>query len=622
MDLHGYTHLEVKAFDLEQRIITGIASTPNTDRQGHQLDPMGASFAASIPLLLHHDQTLPVGTVTLSASPAGLAFRAEIPQVHEPGPLKDRLDETFQAVKAGLLKAVSIGYRVLEGGAERLANGRLRLKKTEICEVSLTTMPVNPDAVILSVKSLTSELYAPGMTPAAPAKGKPMTTAEQITDCENRRATCMARMTSILEDDRMDEGRQKDYDALQSEVVDIDARLPRLRTFEKSMAATATPIAGPGAAPVIHTTPMIRVKSNLPPGTGFVRYCKAMCAAKGNRFEAIEIAKEWVDTPEVELILRAAVNPATTTYTPYAGALVPGLTQLGSEFIDLLRPATLLGRIAGMHAVPFNTKVPRQTADGQVSWVSEGAPKPVSALAFDSVSLGEYKMAQILVFTQELARNSSPRAEETFRRSMIAGMQKFMDTQFVDPAVALVAGKNPASITNGVTGIPATVNPLVDIATLLNSFVAAGIPLAGVTLLMSETNAFILANRRSALGTPDFPNMSLGGGSISGVPVVTSSVCGANIIAVVPQYILYADDGGVRIDVSQEASVQMVDNPAAPDATTIYRSFWQDNLIGLRAERFVAWIKAHANAVNMITGTAYVPNIATEIGPTTTAVKK
>jgi hypothetical protein len=38
-------------------------------------------------------------------------------------------------------------------------------------------------------------------------------------------------------------------------------------------------------------------------------------------------------------------------------------------------------------------------------------------------------------------------------------------------------------------------------------------------------------------------------------------------------------------------------------------------LIGLRAERFVAWIKAHANAVNMITGTAYVPNVAVAEAP-------
>ena len=607
----AYAVLEIKALDAARRTITGIAATPTPDRQGDVFEASGATFAAEIPLLLHHDKQRPVGTARLIPHGSAILFEATLAQVETPGPLRDRLEETFQSLTAGLLKGVSVGFRALRDGVKPLKSGGLHFLKTEICELSLVTIPANVDATVLTVKSAD-----------APYVEHTMTTAEQIADCETRRALAVTRMTSILESDTLDEARQKDYDAAQAEVADLDARLPRLRTFEKTMAAAAVPVVPTLAAPLTRPAPssVIRVSSNLPKGTGFVRYCKAMLAAKGNRFEAIEIAKDWQDSPEVELVLRAAVNPATTAYTPWAGALVPGLTHLGSEFIDVLRPSTLIGRIPGLHGVPFNVKVPRQTADGAVAWVSEGAPKPVSALAFDSVSIGEYKMAQILVFTQELARNSSPRAEETFRRSMIAGMQKFLDTQFIDPAVALVGGKNPASITNGVTGITATANPLVDIAALLNTFVVAGIPLDSVVLLMSPSNAFVLSNRRSAMGSPDFPSMAISGGSISGVPVITSSVCGTNIIAVVPQYVLFADDGGVRIDVSQEASVQMVDNPGVPDATTVYRSFWQDNLIGLRAERFVAWIKTHANAVNMITGTAYVPNLAGE-APAAAAAK-
>jgi HK97 family phage major capsid protein len=343
----------------------------------------------------------------------------------------------------------------------------------------------------------------------------------------------------------------------------------------------------------------------------FVRYCKAMTAGQGDSMKAIAFAHQqqhWADsTPEVELMLRAAVNPATTTYTPWAGALVPDIQQLSAAFVELLRPATLIGRIPGLRRVPFRSKVPRQTGGGTYSWVAEGAPKPVTALAFDSVILGEYKIAAILVFSMELARNSSPDAETTFRDSMIAGITRFKDAQFIDPAVALVAGVNPASITNGVTGIPATTNPLVDITNLLNTFITANIPISGVVLLMSESNAFVLSAQRNAMGEPTFPAVSVTGGTINGIPVITTSAAGTNIIAVVPQYVLYAEDPGVTVDVSREASVQMVDNPTAPDATTVYVSLWQQNEIGLRAEQMCAWLKAHANAVNMITGTAYTP---------------
>lgn len=596
----AYALLDIKAKDPERRTFSGIASTPDLDRQGDIVDPDGVTFRDSIPLLFHHDPKQPIGRVTLTRTPEGIAFEATLPVIDEPGPLKTRVDEAWQSIKAGVITGVSIGHRILAGGVERLKSGARKLTKTEICELSLVTIPANANASIRLVKSLAM--------PARTGPEKPMTTAEQIAACETKRATNLARMEALLSsDEKLTDAQAKDYDDLQGENADLDLRIPRLKALEKSMIAKAEPVGRASAA----ASPIYRVKSNLPEGTGFVRYCKAMCAAKGNRFEAIEIAKtDFLDTPEVELALRAATAPATTTAATYAGALVPGATHLGSEFIKLLRPSTLLGRIGGLRQVPFNTKVPRQTADGTVAWVIEGTPKPVSALAFDSVTLAEYKMAQILVFTQELARNSSPSAEETFRAAMIASMQKFMDAQFIDPAVALVAGKNPASITNGVTGITATTNPLVDIAALLNSFVAANIPLDGVTLLMSPSNAFVLSNRRSAMGTPDFPSVGINGGSIAGVPVITSSACGTTIIGLVPSYILYADDGSVRIDVSQEASVQMVDNPAAPDATTVYRSFWQDNLIGLRAERFVAWTKAHASAVNTIVSTAYVPNLA------------
>jgi hypothetical protein len=222
-----------------------------------------------------------------------------------------------------------------------------------------------------------------------------------------------------------------------------------------------------------------------------------------------------------------------------------------------------------------------------------------------------------------LARSSEPSAEQTFRDAMIAGIAQFMDAQFLDPAVAAVTGVNPASITNGVTGILATTDPLTDITNLLNTFVVANIPIAGVVLIMSESNAFMLSSQRTAMGEPVFPGVSLTGGSINGVPIIASAAAGTNIIAVVPRYVLYADDGGVSVDVSREATVQMNDAPGVPDATTVFRSLWQDNLVGLRAERFVAWIKAHASAVNMITGTAYTPTaILGTVGPVSTTARK
>jgi hypothetical protein len=100
--------------------------------------------------------------------------------------------------------------------------------------------------------------------------------------------------------------------------------------------------------------------------------------------------------------------------------------------------------------------------------------------------------------------------------------------------------------------------------------------------------------------------VGINGGQYRGLNFVTSTQAAALVIAVQPALVLYADDGGVTIDASREASLQMDSAPASPaDATTVYVSLWQTNSVGLRAERFVNWKRASTNAVKYLTAAAY-----------------
>jgi hypothetical protein len=110
----------------------------------------------------------------------------------------------------------------------------------------------------------------------------------------------------------------------------------------------------------------------------------------------------------------------------------------------------------------------------------------------------------------------------------------------------------------------------------------------------------------NALGQPSFPGITAQGGTFFGLPVVTSensgltdsSANGHVVVLVKASDILLADDGQVTIDVSREASVQMDDAPTNPPvAGTVFQSFWQQNLIGIKAERFITWAKARSTAV-------------------------
>ena len=598
----AYSLLEIKSVQPTSRRFSGIASTPELDRQGDIVDPSGVRFRNPLPLLFHHDPKQPIGSVTLTATREGILFDAVIPVVDEAGPLKARVDEAWQSVKAGVITGVSIGHRFVAEGVEYLKSGARKILRTEICEVSLVTIPANANATILSVKSLAfpRSKGAPAMKP---------TTAEHIQNLENKRAALAATMTEIMEtaageNTTLEPDKAEEHDGLAIQVKSIDADLARWREHEKLQITAAVPV--PVTPALKPSYPSISVRANVPLGTAFVRAACAQLVCKGNVRDAVEYAeKRWADsTPEVALYLKAAVAPGTTTDSTWALPLVN--QNISNEFIELLRPATILGKIPGLRNVPFNTKVPTQTAGGTYGWVGEAKPKPVTKLAFSSTSLGVSKAAGIIVLTKELVMLSNPSAEALVRQDMIAGIAQFLDSQFIDPAVAAVTGVNPASITNGAPTAAATTNPVADILGLINHFATNNISVAGVTFIMSAANALSLTFRSNLDGSPEFPGITVGGGSYKGLTFITSQAAGTNVIALQPNQILYADDGGVSIDASQEASLQMDSAPASPaDATTVYVSLWQTNTIGLRAERFINWAKANANAVKYLTATAW-----------------
>jgi HK97 family phage major capsid protein/HK97 family phage prohead protease len=597
----GYAVLDVKLTTPTPRTFIGLASTPALDTQNHIVDPGGVRFRNPVPLLFHHDQTQVIGSAMLTKVADGIQIEATIPTLDEPGPLKTRADEAWQCIKAGLMRGLSIGHRPVAGTIQRLSNGVLKFLQTDIYEVSLVTVPANANATILLVKSLAS----PRMS------AMKQTTAEHIQNLENKRAALAARMTDIMrvaadEDRTLNETEAPEHDGLGLQVKSLDADLKRWRDMEQLNITAAAAVPPVSALRTATSNPVISVRPNVPIGTQFVRatMAKLFCVAHPE-YNPVQYAQDrWGDsTPEVALYLKAAIAPGTATDATWAGPLV---NPIVTDFLELLRAATIIDKITGLRKVPFNCKVPSQTAGGTYGWVGESKPKPVTKLAFTATTLGITKVAGIIVLTEELVRLSNPSAEALCRNDMVQGIARFLDAQFIDPAVAAVAGTNPASITNGAPTAVATTNPVADIMGLINHFAVNNIPVDGVTFIMSPSNALALSFRSNLDGSPVFPGIGLNGGSYRGLSFITSNTAGTNVIAVQPQLVLYADDGGVSIDASREASLQMDSAPASPaDATTVFVSLWQTNTVGLRAERFVNWLRVNPNAVKYLTAAAY-----------------
>lgn len=268
--------------------------------------------------------------------------------------------------------------------------------------------------------------------------------------------------------------------------------------------------------------------------------------------------------------------------------------------------------------MPFKVKVPRQTSGGSASWVGEGKAKPLTSLAFDTVTLDFTKLASIAVIPDEVIRLSSPSADTITRDQLAQAIINQMDSDFIDPSNAGSGAVKPASITNGATSVASTgtttqAGVATDILNVFAPWLAANVDPTGGYWVMTPTTALALSLMQNSLGQKVFPGVTVNGGDFSGLPVVTSQAAGlvgasdgAHIVVLLKAGdILLADDGTVAVDASREASLEMSDSPSSAAGTgtgASLVSMFQTNCVAIRAERWINWVKARSTAAVYLTG--------------------
>lgn len=627
----AFSLLEVKAVDEDQRVITGIATTPATDRVDDIVEPKGAEFKLPIPFLWMHRSDQPIGEVfAAKVTAAGIEIKARIVKVEEPGTLKDRVDEAWQSIKLGLVRGLSIGFKSIEHTHIDGSFG-MRFIKWLWLELSAVTIPSNAEASIQTVKSIDAHHRALSGNgerrgvriqvgvPATSGTGRDMkkTYSEQIAALEATQTAKNARLEEI-QTKASDENRTKDttekeeFDTLKRELDDIAVEIKDLRDLETRAKAAAKPVVGATQDEASRSRGGVTtVSDTIPKGIGFARYAIAGIMARKNGTTIEAFAKQrWPDHSHLHAFIQKATIPAgLTTDATWAGNLVDP-TNLASEFIEYLRPMTIVGRIPGLRRVPFNVRITGQSTGSVANWVGQGKPKPVTSFGTTATTLLYTKIAAIAVITEELARFSSPSAEMLVRDELARAVIERMDIDFIDPAQAAVANVSPASITNGVTPLsPSGTNEAAvraDIITLLAQFMENNVDVSGLVLVMPNTLAMATAMMVNSLGQPSFPGMGMNGGTLLGIPVVASMYAGNQsgagnlVIALNARDIALADDGEVAIDSSREASIQMSDAPTNDASTGTGQSLvsmYQTNSIAIRAERFINWAKLRTTAV-------------------------
>lgn len=406
------------------------------------------------------------------------------------------------------------------------------------------------------------------------------------------------------------EEEEKQIEGIDAEIATLEKNIARVKDMIKqteSAATTATPVAGddPEQAkksakgdPEPKKDPKVEVKSNLPKGMPFAQFARAKMLAcheqkQGRLLTVVDAAKALgYDEAVVQYVEKATLG--TTTDAGFAAPLVQQDTYKG-DFLELLRNATIFDKLKGYRAVPFNVKINGQLSGGTASWVGEGAKKPLTNPTFNSIEIKEHKLAAITVYTQELLRRADPAIDQLVLNDLIEATKVLIDTTFLGTQAQ--TDVTPAGILNGVTAIEPSGTTAAqieaDLLKLITAFVAANLTTDNAYFLMSETRAMQYALLRDALGNTYFNGMSFAGSarSLLGIPVITSQSIGDKIILVKMSELLVAQDGGVDVAYSDQATLV--------DGSTTH-NLWQENKFAIRVEKFITWAKRRAIAAAYI----------------------
>ncbi len=447
------------------------------------------------------------------------------------------------------------------------------------------------------------------------------TIAEQITAYEQKRAALVAANEAIMtkaagEGSTLDAQQEESFDGNLADIEAIDKHLVRLRSVEKTTAASAVAVVGKstieGAGSRGGVAPTIIVKGDADEafeGQMFTRLviAKTLARIEGVGFALDEARKRWGGAnPVLVQVIRAAVAGGGSDAGEWGAELVTADGRYTGDFIEYLYARTVFDKLP-LREIPANVTIKGQDGAASAYWVGQSKSIPASKADFLNVTLPPLKVAALAVVSKELLRDSTPAAEKLVRDSLVEASAQKVDGTFFS-ADAAVAGVSPAGILAGLAAGVSAGNDvdgvLADIKSLYAGFIAAR-NASGLHFVTNESLAKSLGLMQNALGQDAFPGISATGGTLKGDQLHGGGNVGAgDLILLKPSDIYKIGDRGVEVSLSTEAAIQMADNPdgasdtPTPNASLV--SMFQTDSVALKVVRPLNFAKRRASAVAFI----------------------
>ncbi len=611
-----------------------VLSDETVDRMGDVIVADGwnlANFKRNPIALFGHDQSTPIGYwENLRIEGSKLVGHLKLAAKGT----SQRIDEIVSLIEQGILKAVSVGFKPLD--SEPMANGRgVRFKRQELLETSVVSVPANPAALAVAKSlHLSAETIAevfgeqaekapetvkrtPGVTakstPTFRAKGNAMNTlSKRIEDNQGRLVALQDDLRQNIDDagDEPSEDQNAIIKGLNEKIGEAQESLSNLVEAEKRLGTVAVERAAvddSSRPDRVWAAPAQKVE----PVDYIIRSAVVAVKAHIEKRPFTDVLRdtygEDIKTKAVSdlIVQKAAVAPADTTTTAWAGALVQ--TAIG-DFFDLLLPQSVypgLSAKGGRFGFGRNGTISLPTRDATPtvagSFVAEGGAIPVRRAGFSAITLTPKKMAVITTMTREITERSTPAIEQLLRNAIQEDTAVSIDSVLLDATAASTT--RPAGLRNGASTAPGTAGGgiaavVADLKAMLGALnTATNGNLREIVFLMNPAQALALSLTQNAGG--DFPfAQEVSQGRFQGYSVIQSATVPAGVVIALDAADFFSATGDdPRFDVSDQATLHMEDTAptaistaGAPNAVAApVRSLFQTDSLALRMILPINW---------------------------------
>jgi HK97 family phage prohead protease len=623
-----------------------------------------ASFQKNPIALFNHNSNAPIGKWTrVRVIDKQLRGHLEL----APAGTSDRIDEIRKLIDAGILRAVSVGFRPKESKPRPESDYGVFFTKAELVETSLVSVPANPNALAiaksLKISPTTIDLVFAGKGKgrgiarrgAQPAgkptrhiptrKGTTMSSfAQRITAVEQRLNGLRDQLTdhwTKTDDTNVSDEQLNTANELTGHITQAEHTLAGLREAERQLAATADEGGSRAVAVVarsstaispVHSAadsprPFAMPRKKTEPLDLLVHCGVAQLFAHQKRQPIDVTMREIYGDDElhrqaVTWIMRAATAPATTTAVGWAAELAQ---TTYAAFMEVLYPAAIYPRLAakglslsfgpyGKILIPTRATTP--TIAG--SFVGEGLPIPVRQGLFTSQTLTPKKMAVITSWTRELGEHSVPAVEGLLRDAIQNDTAISLDSVLLDANPATLV--RPAGILNGISGLTpvagggfaALVGDIKQISGALLTGTKGNVRTPVWLLNPQQVNSIGLV---AAPGAGVFPfREEISQGQLGGWPVISSgTVPLGTVIALDAADFVAVGGDAPRFEISDQATLVFDDTAPADIGTSgapatvgaPAKSMFQTDSLALRLILPTNWCIRRAGVVAWVAGVTW-----------------